>query len=156
MEEIMAEESMRAKKPAAPSGGRRPAPDFVALMEDEGRRDAPGVEVADSELMTQFSASKGKGNPKRQQQQSDEELFWGAATKEDLLRFRGQPRRLATKGEVLAEIIEEVTGEQGMEEFATSIAAYERQKLVAALETVCQTRQEAVQISDRYLRKYPE
>jgi hypothetical protein len=156
MENIMAEESRVASKPAARGGGRGPAPDFGALMADEGRRDAPQRDVADAEMMTQFSAPKGKGKPKQEQQYSDEGLFWGAATKEAAIRFRGQPRMPTTRGEVLADIIEEVTGEQEMEEFATSIAQCERQKLVSALETLCRTRQQAVQIADRFIRRYTQ
>ena len=130
-----------------------PAKSFAELMKE----DEEAVDVITTGVIQDFVPGHRYELPERKpapvKPADAEDLFWGAATQEEVQR--NQKSRTNDPAGFLCKLIEEATGETDMYEFAVSLMGRSQRDMVNSINTVTSTRSEATSIVDRFLRKYP-
>ena len=167
MAEIMAEDEAEARAqkaaatPAPSYSGTRgrvsgPAKSFAEIQkeaEQEQETFAPGV-LEDYVPGRRYEAPERKPALEKPSLPVDSaDLFWGVATEDEIA---DQRRKKGGPVDYLTELLEQATGDYGsMREFASSLVSKTRQNMTKAIETVT-SRTTAVQITDKFFRRFPK
>ena len=164
MAEIMAQDEAEAKAnkavPAPSYSGNRsrfsgPAKSFAEIQkEDEQEQEAFAPRVVDDYIPgVRYTAPERKPAPEKPSLPVDtEDLFWGAATADEITQQR---RKKGGPVDYLTDLLEQATGDyDSMREFAKSIVSKPRNDMTKAIESVT-SRTSAVQIADKFFRRFP-
>ncbi|KAH0785190.1 fibrous sheath CABYR-binding protein [Histomonas meleagridis] len=128
---------------------------FDQLLEQEQQKNQTD-ELFNAEILKAQNASNNiKNNNKKKQKKLDKNLFWGAATRDEVPDFNYSKENINSPAKYLLKLIEEVNDEEGLDEFANSISkAKSMNEMVRNLSTIM-TQQDAQIVAQRFFRRFP-